>query len=214
MEILVDTREKKPTMSFLKERFPEHIFKWQKLDEGDFDSGKVLVERKTIADLYGSIMGNCKGPGRLPSQVSRLATHNERVLFILVTGNVDDYVESMQTEFNITVNASIILGTIASISCRERIHFMWIEDHYNGLTEMIRFMQGVDEGKYMVPSRREPDNLMARFLGVSLNEFQELKMRFGSLQNMMSASEKDLQKVQGIGKAKSAKIKELLTHSW
>jgi DNA integrity scanning protein DisA with diadenylate cyclase activity len=43
---------------------------------------------------------------------------------------------------------------------------------------------------------------------------KELKMRFGSLQNMMNASEKDLQKVHGIGKAKSAKIKDLLTRTW
>ena len=214
MEIIVDTREKKPTYSFLTERFPEHTFKWQKLDEGDFDSGSVLVERKTIADLYGSIMGNGKAPGRLPSQLSRLSTHDDKILFVLITGSIDDYVEQMRNEFGVTIMPDIIVGTIASISCRERIHIMWIQDHYDGLVEMVRFMQGVEEGKYMVPSKREPDNLMARYLGVTIREMKELKMRFGSLQNMMNASEKDLQKVHGIGKAKSAKIKDLLTRTW
>lgn len=214
MEILVDTREKKPIYSFLTERFPEHVFKWQKLDEGDFDSGSVLVERKTVADLYGSIMGVGGKPGRLPSQLSRLATHDDRVLFILITGSIDNYVTQMKEEFGVIVKPDVIVGMIASISCRERIHVMWIQDHYDGLVEMVRFMQGVEEGKHMVPSKREPDNLLARYFGVTINEMKELKMRFGTLQNMMNASEKDLQKVHGIGKAKSAKIKDLLTRSW
>lgn len=214
MEILVDTREKKPTFSFLVDRFPEHTFKWQKLDEGDFDSGRVLVERKTIADLYTSIIGMNGKPGRLPSQLSRLATHDDKILFVLITGNVDEYIDRMKNEFGVTISPDIIVGTIASIAYRERIHIMWIEDHFNGLTEMIRFMQGVEEGKHMVPSKREPDNLLARYLGVSISEIQEMKLRFGSLQNIMNASETDLQKVYGIGKAKSAKIKKLLTHPW
>jgi len=214
MEILVDTREKKPIYSFLTERFPEHTFKWQKLDEGDFDSGSVLVERKTIADLYGSIMGVGGKPGRLSSQLSRLATHDDRVLFVLITGSIDDYVNQMKEELGVIIKPDILIGAIASISCRERIHIMWIQDHYDGLVEMVRFMQGVEEGKYMVPSRREPDNLLARYFGVTINEMKELKMRFGSLQNIMNASEKDLQKVSGIGKAKSARIKDLLTRTW
>lgn len=214
MEIIVDTREKKPTFAFLQERFPEHTFKWQKLDEGDFDSGKVLVERKTIADLYSSIIGVGGKPGRLPSQLSRLSTHSDRVLFVLITGNIDEYVDNMKSEFGVIIKPDIILGTIASISCREGIHLMWIQDHYDGLTEMVRFMQGVSEGKHMIPSRREPDNLLARFLGVSISEVKELKLRFGSIQGIINASEKDLQKVYGIGVKKSAKIKELLTRSW
>lgn len=213
-EIIVDTREPPEYFDFLKGFYPNHKFIWQKLDEGDFQSDRVLVERKQIGDLYGSIFGSKGKPGRLPSQVERLSLHDERVVLILVTGSLQEQMRVMERELGLIINPDIIYGTLASISCRERIHVLWIEDEWSALIHMVKFMTKVEEGKLMVPGRREPVALWARLLGITPKQMEALMMKYPSPISMAQASPKDLQFVPGIGKQKSQTIIERLNTQW
>lgn len=213
-EIIVDTREPPEYFDFLTGFFPNHKFIWQKLDEGDFQSERVLVERKQIGDLYGSIFGSKHKPGRLPAQVGRLSLHDERVVLILVTGNLQEQMKVMERELGLIINPDIIYGTLASIACRERIHVLWIEDEWSALIQMVKFMTKVEEGKHMVPSKREPISLWARLLGVSPKQMEMLMIRYPNVISMAQAAPKDLQYVPGIGKQKSQTIIERLNNQW
>jgi len=213
-DIIVDTREPPEYYDFLKGFYPNHNFIWRKLDEGDFQSERVLVERKQIGDLYGSIFGSRGKPGRLPSQVERLSLHDERVVLILVVGNIQEQQKVMERELGLQINPDIIYGTLASIACRERIHVMWIEDEWQALIHMVKFMTKVEEGKLMVPSKREPVTLWSRLLGVTPKQMEALMMKYPSPMSMSKANPKDLQYVPGIGKQKSQTIIDRLNAEW
>jgi ERCC4-type nuclease len=214
LDIVVDTREPPEWIGFLRGYFPQHNFIQRKLDEGDFESSRVLVERKEIKDLYGSIMGSKGKPGRLPAQVKRLSLHDEKIILLLITGNMQNEMRMLDKELGIQMNPEIIHGTLASIACRERIHIMWIEDEWNAIIEVVKFMQKVDEGKYMIPGRREPVALMARYLGINTTQMEILMSKYHCIGELSKADAKELQRIPGIGKAKSSTIIERLNVAW
>jgi ERCC4-type nuclease len=214
MDIIVDSREDEEYFNFLVHQFPNHKFTRAALKEGDFQSDTVLVERKTLMDLNGSIMGNRFSPGRLPDQISRLACHEERVVLFLIVGDMHSTMVKADKDAGIHINPDIIYGQIASIMCRERIHIIWQTDEWESLITMIKFMQKVQEGKYMVPTKREPKQLIARLLGVTPMQAEHLGVLFGSLANIAQATPTQLQSIVGIGPAKATKILTTLNERW
>jgi ERCC4-type nuclease len=210
--VYVDTREPPRNYEFLKKVFPNHIFEKATLQEGDYSTDKVLVERKTVADLYGSIVGNGSKPGRLIKQVSRISCH-DKVLVILVIGNISSFIENMK-KIGIKVNVDILYGALASISCRERMHVLWMEEEWNALITMVRLMQKIEDDEYMVPSRRDPDVLLARYFKITLKQLKELKSKYPTINDIANATEKDLMSIKGIGKVKAKGIKELIYNGW
>lgn len=205
----VDTREPKKYYDFLVKCFPNDDIQYVAMPEGDYATEKVRVERKTIPDLYMSATGANGKKGRLGAQVGRLSTHCDEIVLFLITGSVNTYIDTMK-EIGMTINESIIYGEIASITCRERIHVMWIDNEWNGLVSMMRFMDKVERGHYMVPSRREPEILGARLLGVTLIQYRDLLRKFGSLARMSCATEKELKTIYGIGESKARRILNIL----
>ena len=212
MNIIVDTREPKQNYQFLSGAFPQHNFELKALPEGDYASNTVIVERKTIADLYGSIRGSREKPGRLVSQVGRLSSHEE-ILVLLVIGSITDFLDSMK-RLNVQVDVNVIYGAIASLSCREHIHLIWVANEWDGLLTMVKFMQKIEDGNYKIPSQRDPDILMARYLKLTLKQFKALKGKFGTIRCITEATDKDLMAIEGIGKTKAKNIRLLLTEGW
>jgi ERCC4-type nuclease len=214
MEMIVDTREDPEYYDFLVNLFPQHTFIWQKLDEGDYESSRVLVERKTLADLYGSIMGSKDKKGRLPDQISRLAMREDKITFLMVTGNLTDTMQKLDKDAGVRINPDVIYGQIASLMVKERIHTLWFEDDWNALAVMTKFMQKVEEGKHMVPTKREPNNLIARLLQITPMQAEHMKILFGSISNIAAQPEEQLQRIVGIGPAKATNIKRILNELW
>lgn len=199
-------------MPFLQDAFPDHTFEVKALPEGDYSTEKVIVERKTMSDLYGSIVGSKSKPGRLTSQISRLSCH-DKVVLVLVVGNVPTFIDDMK-RLGIKVDINIVYGALASIACRERIHVMWMEKEWDALISMIRFMQKVENGEYMVPSRRDPDILLSRYFKLTQAQWNEIKRRYKSINELMEAPDKDLMAIRGIGKVRARTIKDLITNGW
>lgn len=208
----MDSREPPKYSEFIKKSFPNDKVIVKKLDEGDYETSKVIVERKTVADLYSSIVGTKNEPGRLFNQVSRLSGHTDKVIVIMVTGNVNDFTDRMK-KLHVNVNLNIIYGAMASISCRDRIHFLWFDNEWNGFITLINFMRKVDDGEYMIPHRREPDMLMAKYLNIRPKEFIEIKNKFKSLKELSEATDQELTQIFGVGKTKAKRIRELM-HQW
>jgi ERCC4-type nuclease len=128
---------------------------------------------------------------------------------ILIIGSVQDFITEMK-KIGIRVDPDILFGQAASICARERIHVIWMVNEWDALITMVKFMNKVDEGNYMVPSRREPDLLAARLLGITPTQFMALKKKFGTLSALGKATDAELSQVYGIGKAKAKKIRETI----
>lgn len=213
MIITVDTREPPENYEFLSNTFRTTQFKKEALSEGDYATEKVLVERKTVSDLYGSIIGNREKAGRLQHQVSRLSTHTDKIVYIMVVGNIFDYIRKMD-KLGIPVNPDIIYATLSSICCRENIHVMWHDHESDALINMVRFMMKVEDNKYHIPSRRDPDHLTARLLNITLPQWMALKSKYSTIYGVMQAPDTQIMEVKGIGKIKARKIKEILKSGW
>lgn len=212
MHVIIDTREPKHFPKFLKDAFPDVTFELKALPEGDYATDKVVVERKTVADLYGSIVGTRRKPGRLTNQVTRLSCH-EQVVLIMVVGSIHKFLDDMK-RIGVSVDPNVLYGALASISCRERIHILWIEQEWDALITMIKFMQAVEDGKHMVPSRRDPDILLARYFKITPRQWSEVKGRFKCINDLANAPLKEIMTVKGIGKVKAQTIKDLILNGW
>ena len=165
----------------------------------------MIVERKTINDLYSSIIGSKNKKGRLEGQVSRLSCHNNKMILILITGNIYDTAERL-SKIHVSFNMDIIYGQIASICCRENFHILWIEDERCALTSMVKFMQKVEDGKYKIASRRDPDRLMARLFNITYDQWILVKSKYKTINNMSRLEASAFKSIQGIGVQKSKDI--------
>lgn len=207
--IWVDSREPKKYLEFLLKTFPGTKFDVTALREGDYMSDRVLVERKTVADLRSSIIGTKDKCGRFIKQLERMSTHDEQIVVIMITGNMEKYVTDMR-KIGINVDQEIMYGEVASCTCRYGVQPWWFENEWDAMITMVKFMKKVEEGKLGVPSRRDPDILSARLLGVTLYQWEELKKKFHSITSIALADEKEIMKVRGIGDKKAKKIKRVL----
>jgi ERCC4-type nuclease len=217
--VTIDSREPSHIKDWLPKQFPQYKFQIKALKEGDFlgecENKKnlgILVERKFIGDLYSSVMGSKGKKGRFPFQVSRLTTHQcDKIVILLVTGSVDEYVYKMQ-KLGVTVDRDIIDGIIASVVVRDNIRVIIDYNEKNALKRMIRTMQKVCDGQLDIPAHRNCDALAARLLNITLIQWKAIRDTYGTdLSYIASLSDKQLMDVDGIGKVKARKIREMLT---
>ena len=202
--LIIDSREPHSIPEYLIKQFPKTKFVVKALKEGDYKSAKVLCERKKIGDLYGSIMDK-----RIWSQINRMAQHDDMKLLLLITGNLDDYIKTMR-RYKKFINEKIIYSCIDDIACRYNCEILWIEDEKQALNIMVGYMEGVDAGKNLIPTKAHPEALIARYLGITIPQYQELHLMYGSLTKIAKVSASDLSKVKGIGALKSKKILTML----
>ena len=77
---------------------------------------------------------------------------------------------------------------------------------------MIRTMQKVCDGQLDIPAHRNCDALAARLLNITLIQWKAIRDTYGTdLSYIASLSDKQLMDVDGIGKVKARKIREMLT---
>jgi len=216
--ITIDSREPVSIKEWLPKQFPKIKFKIEVLKEGDFlgecENNKnlgILVERKYIGDLYSSVMGTKGKKGRFPFQVSRLTTHQcDKVVILLVTGSIDEYIYKMQ-KLGITIDRDVIDGIIASVVVRDNIRVIVDYDEKNALKRMVRCMQKICDEQLDIPAHRNCDALMSRLLNISLVQWKALRDTYGTdLSYIATLSDKELMEVDGIGKVKARKIREML----
>jgi ERCC4-type nuclease len=206
MKIYVDTREPPKYIAWLMKTFPDMVFELATLREGDFATDRVIVERKKVEDLYGSIMGPNM---RLKDQVDRMSCHQEQVQILLITGSVSEYLKNMK-EIGVPVNPEIMFSMLAKICCSYSMPPWWFENEWHGLITMVKFMKKVDAGEYMVPLKRDPDILAAKLLGISTHQLGLLLDNHHSLVGIANATDSQLMAIRGIGPAKAGEIKRML----
>ena len=176
----------------------------RRLAMGDYQiDNRLIVERKTLKDFAISIID-----GRLFKQMIRLANTNSKGVLILegtVNGTIEIGVtrEAMQGAL---INVSLILGipVLRSKDPSETAKLMVY------IARQIESMAGggVQRHGYRPKNIRKRQLFILQGLpGVGPERAERLLSRFGSVEAAISASSRELQSVNGIGKSIADKIK-------
>ncbi|HHT9110179.1 MAG TPA: ERCC4 domain-containing protein [Candidatus Brocadiaceae bacterium] len=179
----------------------------KRLPIGDYFINKhIAVERKTTKDFALSIID-----GRLFSQASRLKRRAE-IPFMIIEG-----INLFQTGYDIDPQA--IKGAIVSLSVSWQIPLIFSKSP-QGTAEILT-MAGSQDIKYYeeIHKRmgRRPKRIQTRKLyilqglpGVGPTIAKRMMEHFGSIEKIMNSSEQELGSIEGIGKKKASKIREIV----
>lgn len=223
VEITIDTRERaqdraKIIKGFPKTKYPDIIWKEVALKEGDFlircnngNNNSVLIERKSISDLYGSMMGSKGKPGRLNDQLNRLLTHQtDKVVILLVTGSINEYITYQKKRGN-DIDPDVFDSIIASVMCRYNIRVLVDDNNANGIKRALKCAMKICAGEQDIISKRNCDALTARLLNITLIQWRAIRNTHGTdLTYIAKLSDAELTAIDGIGKIKAQRIKNVL----
>ncbi|MFQ6010237.1 MAG: ERCC4 domain-containing protein [Candidatus Aenigmatarchaeota archaeon] len=167
-------------------------------------SDRVAIERKTAADFVSSVIDQ-----RLFSQVKRLKENFEKPVLIVEGDNIYE-----------RLNPNAVRGTIASLVLDFNIPIIWTRDpgETAGMIFWLAKREQIDEKREVairgekkamsVPKQQE--FIVAGLPGVSNKRARALLKHFKTPSAVFSAEEKELVKVEGIGKKTAKNIRKLL----
>lgn len=213
-EVTIDDREVTPDpwiLHYLQESFPSVVFNVKRMEEADYESTHVMVERKRIDDLWSSLQD-----GRFHDQINRLMTHQDKVVIYLIVGSVDAFLfkHNQLHERGIVrkPDADIIDGMIASLLVRYNFRVICDSNEHLGLKRMIRMMQKIeDEDVLDIPSKIDPLMLSGSITGLTKKQVQELARKYGtSLVKWGNLTKSQLMEIKGVGPAKADKFLKVL----
>lgn len=178
----------------------------KQLEVGDFlISDRVGVERKTVPDFLESIID-----GRLFSQLKELSSNFSSPVLVIEG-------ENLYSSRNIHPNA--IKGAINSIFIDFRIPIIWTKSAEEtaeviaGLAkrEQLNLDRSVRHrgAKHAMTEKEEQEVVVCGFPSINLTLAKRLLSKFRTIKRIINASEKSLQKVEGIGAEKAKRMKGL-----
>lgn len=206
VKIFADNREHPAVVSEL-----ERLCSVEKknLPIGDYVcSDRAVVERKSESDFASSIMD-----GRLFPQIKELSAYEKPILLIEKNGSGPSRIHpnairgafaSLALDFNIPIifSQSFIdtAGIIFQIAKREQVD--------DNRTVSIRQKAGI------ISMESHQEFLVAGLPNISTVLAKRMLSHFKTPQKIFSASEKELQEIEGIGEEKAKKISELLNREY
>jgi Fanconi anemia group M protein len=208
VHVYVDTRERNSGIAKKLSEMGANV-DIKQLDVADFlVSERVAVERKTCTDFLQSLID-----GRLMSQMSEMCRNFGNPLLI-IEGNACN----IYTERNINPNA--IRGAIASIAVKFGIPIIYTTDAEDTAAFIYILAKREQEGKVKEIALRGEKKAMSlnewqRFVVESLPNVSSVLAKrflehFGSVEAVINAQEKELQAVEGVGKKKAARVREII----
>ncbi len=200
--VVVDDREHSAALEYLKEKNAEIVTK--RLRCGDYVvSGRVGIERKTSHDFENSIID-----GRLFHQVEELRQNFQIPLLAVVGNNFE----------RISLNA--VRGALISIIVNFRVQVIFFSSEKDFANFLFMIAQREQESnKREIKLRFEKKNFslsqQQQFIVESLpsigpKKAKALLRHFKTLYKIFNASEKQLQKINGIGEMRARKIYKII----
>ncbi len=179
----------------------------RRIEVGDFIiSKRVVVERKTISDFVNSIIDR-----RIFKQIENMKEFYERPIIIL------EGIEDIYSVRNVHPNA--IRGAIASISVDYGIPIIRTSNAEETAEMLIAIARREQSEKKEISLHKKKPMTKAEiqvYVVSSLpmigpNTAKRLLEYFGTIENVFTANVDELMKVEGIGKEKAKKMRELIT---
>lgn len=210
--IFADDREAVTLAALELERLGA-IVQSKRLEVADFIlSERVGVEKKTAADFIQSIID-----GRLFEQMSALVENFARPILI-----IEGDLWAAVSERRVHLNA--IRGALGSIAIDYRVPILWAADHEETaalLFAIARREQLVEKREPAIRGKRaalsfaqQQEFLIAGLPHVSTKLARRLLEKFKTPAKVFAANERQLQKVEGIGKEKARRIREMLENKY
>ncbi len=209
IEIVVDHREGRSSVVKELYRLGASI-KGEQLGVADYLlSERIAVERKEVGDFLTSVMD-----GRLFQQAGELSGSYMRPVFI-IEGR-DLFTTRMLSE-------NAIMGAIASLIGDYRCSVLLTKDAVETAKLLYSMARREQEGGRGVGRRGEKKRMgthqQQRFIveglpGISATMAERLLLHFGTVERIMTAGEKELMEVEGIGKKRAKAIREVLTKKY
>jgi ERCC4-type nuclease len=209
IKIIIDHRESEFFDRYLEEAGA--IVKRQNLELGDFIcSSKLVVERKTRADFESSIID-----GRLFNQLQDLSANYPSVVLV-VEGTKKDAPERLRKEAILGAYATAIsdfgvsLIFTRSMESTAELVYSFAKHEQMARGHPLRVFA---KRKTLTPSQTQRSVIeMLPMVGPKLAK--ELLVYFGSVENIVNASQKELESVPGLGKKRAKVIKSLLKYRY
>lgn len=205
--IFVDYREERSgSLKYFAEYKLEYELK--NLFIGDYIvDQKIVVERKTTNDFVNSIK-----TGRLYRQIAKLNKYRGKKLIII---------EGIGFQLMRGINPSAVTGTLVSIAATWQIPILFSD----GLKQTVSILSiihrqvsrwGKTHNKKVYRKKKQPSIAQNKkilleslpLVGPKLAD--ELLKEFGSLEEIFKATAEDLTIINGIGKKKASRIKDVL----
>ncbi len=205
LRIVVDERERKSGIPDLLKSVGLNV-EMKTLPIGDYIvAPETIVERKSIRDLLSSIFD-----GRLFDQCTRLKENFEFPI-VLMEGNVDEIEE-------ITENPLVFYGALSTVVIDFKIPIIPTPNaiHSAKLLVSLCSRKGIPQGPFLKKIRKsnalEKQQLstLCSLPGVGDKFAIRMLEKFGSPIRALNASTSELAKVEGLGEARSKKIKKML----
>ncbi|MEK6966019.1 MAG: ERCC4 domain-containing protein [Thermoproteota archaeon] len=205
LRIIVDEREKKSGIPDLLKAVGVNI-EIKTLPVGDYIvAPEIVVERKSIRDLISSIFD-----GRLFDQCNRLREHFQHPV-ILMEGNVDEIEE-------FTENPLVFYGALSSIALDFKIPVLPTPNatHTAKLLVSMSSRKEAVKGPFLKKIKKSSDlqrqqlSVLCSLPGVGEKLATRMLEKFGTPLRVLGASSVELSKVEGLGKERAKKIKEML----
>ena len=205
LRIIVDEREKKSGIPDLLKAVGVNI-EIKTLPVGDYIvAPEIVVERKSIRDLISSIFD-----GRLFDQCDRLREHFQHPV-ILMEGNVDEIEE-------FTENPLVFYGALSSIALDFKIPVLPTPNatHTAKLLVSMSSRKDATKGPFLKKIKKSSDlqrqqlSVLCSLPGVGEKLATRMLEKFGTPLQVLGASSVELSKVEGLGKERAKKIREML----
>lgn len=203
LKVIGDYREKASPV--MKEMVNAGVhLELQQLSVGDYHlSDRVVVEYKQIPDFVDSILD-----GRLLSQLKSLRQYTRPI--IIVEGDQDMYAVRK-------VHPNAIRGMLATITVSFNIPLLWSKSPRETAGLLIALARreqiGGQEWQYHsakpVSDNELQEYVVAAFPGIGSQLAKPLLEKFGSIRNIVNASETELKEIPLIGEKKAKRFKEL-----
>lgn len=205
-EFLIDTREKEPFRNLVKNKGFVHRVTTLNADlvlrRNNKPAAEVVgIERKAINDLVQSISTN-----RIFDQIKRLKQTHE-IPMLMISGDLNKLEWKFKQELNMTINPSVIYGSLASLAVRERLYIYWWPDDNTLIEAAYRMFTKISEGKWAEErtlmakyEMYDPKKMLQRTVpGLTQSKVMKLFERFKTLKGISLAELEHLQSIDGIG---------------
>lgn len=211
IKIEIDYREQATgIIEILNKEYNNKIdYSFCNLETGDYIlEEKVIFERKTLPDLLQSIKD-----GRIFRQAYKMYNHNMNCVLILegIKNDVRESNMKRETIQGALVHLSVFLGipVLRSKNINETVKLLYyagkqLNNHKLGKKKKI-YLQS-KKNHYYPDIFKEQVQLLQNLPGIGTTRAIKLIESFGSVREIVLADQKQLQKVNGIGKTTAEKL--------
>jgi Fanconi anemia group M protein len=212
--IQIDSREDSQLSRHVIDLCDKQNIEYEKiwLEIGDYIIGDCCIEAKSAADFLQSVRNN-----RIFNQLDNMdRTYNKNI--ILIYGTLDDAIAYLErTNYNSikwrTKLKKKFVGALTSIALHTDVKPVWVDSYRTASHIILATVAHIDKELIIhkeLPKKIRTDDVrvdvLSEIKGVSVEKAKALLKTFGSIAEIIMATNKEICKLDGIGPKTAANI--------